>query len=133
MTEYKVGDKVTVNRRIIEDANECHPSHVLAEQGDVLFVREIRTPTDPSRFQLYISHENVTGSFGVMRDEIRSLEPLTSHDNLVYSVQFESWNSVAAVLKEFKKKRHKGFYFEVEEGPFGPYNRVEYRVRVFKD
>ncbi len=132
MTEYKVGDKVTVNRHIIEDANDCHPSFILANPGDVLFVRDVRTHEE-SRFQLYISHEGVDGSFGVMLEEVRPLEPLTSPNNLVYSVQFESWNSVAAMLKEFKKKRHKGFYFEVEEGPFGPYNRVEYRVRVFKD
>jgi hypothetical protein len=47
--------------------------------------------------------------------------PLIGHD--------KAWERVAKILREFKKKKHKGFHFEVEELA----RKLGYKIKVYKD
>ena len=85
-----------------------------------------------------IKEPNPYDLFQVRRTKLELVRSISEDTtNLVHSIVVESllighdkaWERVAKILREFKKKKHKGFYFEVEELA----RKRGYRVKVFKD
>lgn len=67
----KVGDKVRIKTRIVEDACGDHPTLLLAEAGEILIVRAIKAE---ALFPIQISHVDITDkSFGVTHDEYEAV------------------------------------------------------------
>lgn len=120
ITGFNVGDRVLVTKLIAEGPDECSPGGVLARRGELLVIRMIYSS---GAYPIYVSHEDVLDSaFGVTLDEISDtldeIKPITIDENggkLAYDVKISGWSSVAKIMREFKKKKHRGFYLEVND------------------
>lgn len=125
MSEFKVGDYVRLVKTIIEPPDEHSPGGVLAREGETVVIRRFTEPK--YTYTIAVSHEGVRdSSFLVSADEIELIEENT--DLLAYDVKLEGWTRVAKALREFKKKRHKGFYLDVKD-----LGRDIYHVKVYKE
>jgi len=143
--EFSEGDILLVIDDIFCDARDWGYGgmHLLANKGEKLVVlqtlsstmatvRKQDKPNASERDMFIVTNKNVV----VLRkaDE--------SEDNLVYSVIFpyeksyhrgkyedKMWQKVNGVLREFKKKKHSGFYFDIEELPMN----AGCKIKVYKD
>lgn len=74
-SECAVGAVVYALKEIIEPANDCHPSYVLAVKGTRLIIRKVAG--EERNCPVSVSHEDVTdNSFLVSLDEISLIDPL---------------------------------------------------------
>ena len=72
MSTFKVGDEVTVAKRLWEPADENYPGTMLALPGDRLIVRAVRKT---GKWCISVSHHNRTDgmTFAVAPDELLTL------------------------------------------------------------
>jgi hypothetical protein len=115
-------------------------SLLYAPQGCKLTVNKVLTPG--YRYEVHLASNNSPGMgdlFWVRHDEVMLLKSVTEDtSNLVHSVVLERdytkrnddpWDRVAKILREYKKKKNKGFYVNVEELP----KKLGYWVKVYKE
>jgi hypothetical protein len=121
-----VGDKVIAKIDITQGADEDGPAQVFATKGTPLVVRRIGQQC------LHVSHEDITDqSFRVFDGEVIDFLP---DGKLTYAVTVQKWERVAKIIREFKKKKHVGYFLDVEELPSSVSPEFAYyRVWVYKE
>lgn len=136
-TEFKVGDIVAANIDLISDGD--YGAWLCAKAGEHLVVKRIISPVSYEVYKKSIENPKDYDLFwvrGTELDMIRAIdEDLTNLayrinvDPIYYGGMDKAWDKVSAILREFKKKKHRGFYIEVEELS----RKRGYMVKVFKD
>ena len=132
----KVGDIVAAHTDIVSDndywvelcANAGEHLVVYRHlRGEIYEVHRAALPPETDR-KFWIRESEV--------DLIRAIDE--DRSNLAYVLHAtpwhyggmdKAWDKVAQILKEFKKRKHTGFYFDVEELS----RKRGYMVKVFKD
>lgn len=133
---FKVGDIVASHNDIVSD-NE-YWSELCASAGEYLVVcrhlygttyevhKVNESPKLCRKFCIRATEVDLVRSVDEDRTNLAYvLRATTTH----YGTLEKAWDKVAQILKEFKKRKHSKFYFDVEELSRGR----GYMVKVFKD
>ena len=130
---FQVGDEVIVTK-VIDGRDDCYGYVIYARAEERLVIREVRGPHTyiVSKVQgrdTFWAYDSELELHRGVNEDLSSLAYSIRFQNEFHNHVFDSWDRVAKILREFKKKKHKGFYLEVEElcGGRG------YRVKVFKE
>lgn len=136
-TEFKVGDIVAGNVDLISDGD--FGAWLCAKAGEHLVVKRIISPVsyevykksieNPQDYDLFWVREKELDLVRGINEDRSNLAYVINATKLHYGSMDKAWDKVASILREFKKKKHAGFYIEVEE-----LSRVRgYMVKVFKE
>ena len=134
---FEVGDIVAPVANLYSD-DGYGSSHLCASKGERLTVHTIFSKFSYEVHKTSIKEPKPYDLFRVGRTELELVRSISEDTtNLVYSIVVESllighdkaWERVAKILREFKKKKHKGFYLDVEEMQ----RNRGYKIKVYKE
>ncbi len=134
---YEVGDIVTGHVDLVSDGD--YGAWLCAKAGEHLVVRRILSPVSYEVHKMSVVNPLGCDLFYVRDSEIDFVRSISEdRSNLAYVIHatpwhygdmHKAWDKVSAILREFKKKKHAGFYLEVEELTRGR----GFAVKVFKE
>ena len=133
---FKVGDIIASHKDIVSD--DDYGCWLCAKAGEHLVVHK---HLQGSLYEVYRAAEsaNTDHKFWIRKSEVDLIRAIDEdRTNLVYVLHAtpwhygsmdKAWDKVAQILKEFKKRKHAGFYFDVEELS----RKRGYMVKVYRD